>query len=258
MYYNRTLSNSFSKIIEPGGDLRWLFEFVQERNDLDLLIGRNDSMEWISVYRGTSRLLRIKKTKDPARIKLDGAKAYQELAPDLFGKKNTSDDFLFVLLGLVETASSNSRFDRYYNNKKEGYFQNELSRRFGICGKPGDEFVIVDKEAVIGYENQQEKDSILNPLQHNYKEMLKELSESNPKIFGSNLEKKSVGNELDFLAFDKQGNILLIEYKDGSNASGIYLSPFQVGIYYDLWDQFPRPELEQTICEMVSQKRKLD
>lgn len=258
MYYNRTLSDSFSKLIKPGGDLRWLFDLVHERNDFDFLIGRNNSKEWISVYRGTSRLLTIIKTRKPDLIKIDGANAYKDLMPELYGKRITSDNFKETLLHLADIVSKISSFNGYYNNKKEGYYQNELSRKYGICGTPIDEYVIIDKEAVIGYEDQQEKNSILAPLQVKYKGIFKELSEYNAKRFGKDLEKrKSVGNELDFLALDKQGNILLIEYKDGSSAGGIYLSPFQIGAYFDLWNQFPRLELESAISEMYHQKQKI-
>ena len=156
-------------------------------------------------------------------------------------------------------VSNNSRFNGYYNNKKEGYYQNELSRKYGICGNPEDEYVIIDKEAVIGYENQQEKNSLLSPLQTNYKGILKKLSISNSKKFGKNREKRSVGNELDFLALDSHGDILLIEFKhgSGSNTEGIYLSPIQIGAYFDLWNQFPRSELEISISEMLIQKKKI-
>lgn len=258
MYYNRTLSDSFAKLIEPGGNLRWLFDLVHKRSDFDFLIGRNNSKEWISVYRGTSRLLTIIKTRKPDLILIDGANAYKNLMPEIYGKRNTSANFKDDLLHMTDIVSNNSRFNLYYKNKKEGYYQIELSRMYGICGKQDDEYTIVDKEAVIGYTNQQEKNSVLAPLQAHYKEIIKDLSASNPKRFGKDLEKrKSVGNELDFVALDKKGNILLIEYKDGSSAAGIYLSPFQIGAYFDLWNLLPRSALDNAIKEMFDQKKKI-
>ena len=38
MYYNRTISNSFSELIEKNGKLSWLYDFVKTRDDLDFLI----------------------------------------------------------------------------------------------------------------------------------------------------------------------------------------------------------------------------
>lgn len=257
MYYNRTLSEPFAKLIKPDGDLRWLFDVVKQHQELDFLTGRNNAGEWISVYRGLSRLIRIRPTSNPNEIKVDAAQAYKELVPSIYGRKGINENFSSNLIELVQKVSESPRFFKYYNNRKEGYYQNELSRKYGICGTPTDEFVIVDKEAVIGYASQKKKDSILTPLMETYQGILNELSLSNPKRYGKNIGKKATGNELDFLAIDKQGTILLIEFKDRLSPNGIYLSPFQIGGYYDLWTQFPKDELIQAIIQMAEQKKKI-
>lgn len=256
MYYNSKLSDSFSKLLEPDGHLRWLFHLVQKHPDLDFLIGKSGSKEWISIYRGLSRVLTILKTHDPGMIKLDGATAYKKISYGLYGQKELSEDFSRELTSLVTAVSNDSKFDRYYN-RKEGYFQNELSRKFGICGKPNDDFVIIDKEAVIGYKDQQEKNKLYGKIRENYKILQRDISQINATRYGRDLNKKAIGNELDFLAFDKQGNLRLIEYKHGTNTSGIYLSPLQIGMYFDLFNQFPRTELEKSVFEMLEQKKRI-
>jgi hypothetical protein len=258
MYYNRKLSDSFSKLLESNGELRWLFYLVQKRPDLDFLIGKNGSKEWISIYRGLSRVLTILKTRKPGIIKLDGADAYKKISNGLYGQKKLTEDFSSELIRLVSAVSNDSKFDRYYNNKKEGYFQNELSRIFGICGKPNDDFVVIDKEVVIGYENEQEKDKLYEKnIREKYKILQKDISHKNAKRYGRDLNEKAIGNELDFLALDKQGKLLLIEYKHGTNTSGIYLSPLQIGMYFDVFNQFPRAELEKSVFEMLEQKKRI-
>jgi hypothetical protein len=255
VYYNRTLSEQFSKLLEPNGDLRWLFDLVHQSPDLDFLIGKAKSKQWISVYRGLSRVLTILDTSYPDVIKLDGANAYKNISRSLYGQKKFPVNFSNGLRRLVKAVSVDSKFDRYYNNKKEGYFQNELSRKFGICGQPNDDFVIIDKEAVIGYKNMQEKNDMYGKIHAGYKKLQKELSQKDAKRFGKGLEKKAIGNELDFLALDKHGNLLLIEYKHGSNTAGIYLSPLQIGMYYDLFCQFPRDKLYESVNSMLKQKK---
>ncbi|ODS29961.1 MAG: hypothetical protein SCARUB_04935 [Candidatus Scalindua rubra] len=257
MYYNRIISDSFSKLIEPNGELRWLFDLVKQHEDLDFLIGKNKSKEWISIYRGLSRMLTIIKTKDNDIVKLDGANSYKEISPVLYGKKLISVNFSSEFKKLVQKVSNNPKFDRYYNNKKEGYYQNELSRKFGICGKPNDEFVIIDKEAVIGHINKDERKKILGEIQTGYKKIQKEISKKDSKRYGKNLDKKSIGNELDFIALDKSGNLLLMELKHGTNTSGIYLSPLQIGMYYDIFTMYPKVELENAVYEMIEQKKKI-
>lgn len=225
MKYNRTLSKEFARLLEDGGELRWLFDFVKNHDDLDFLVGRNKTGNWISVYRGLSRIITITKTRNPRIIKIDGANAYKKISPILYGMKSIDYNFEKELEDIVGKVALNPKFNQYFNNKKEGYYQNILSRRYGICSDRNDDFVIIDKEAVIAFSNQKEKDKVLNKLQSRYKNILHDISASNPKRFGQNIGGNSIGNELDFLALDKEGNIRLIEYKHGGNTSGIYLTP---------------------------------
>lgn len=257
MYYDRTLTSDFSNLIEETGSLRWLFDFVKSRADLDFLIGKNNSNEWISIYRGLTRILRIVKVKDEKLIKLDATLKYKKMVPSLYGVKNIKDIFKKDIELLITMIEKDSVSDRYYKNQKEGFYQNKLSREFGICGKIDNDFVIIDKESVIGYSNEEEKKELLDPIRSNYKKIQKSLSVINPSMFGSKVEEKSIGNELDFIALNKEGDILLIEYKHGTNTNGIYLSPLQIGMYYDIFTDFPREKLEKAIMDMLVQKQKI-
>ena len=267
MYYDRVLSPNFAKLLEHGGDLRWLFEFVKERSDLDFLIGKNlynknpddkknisKNKEWISVYRGLSRCVTIN-----PKGKIDGADAYKMILPEIYGRKNKMN-FKNELETLLLAIEKTFQFDRYYNNHKEGFYQNEFSRKYGILSDFNSEFVIIDKEVVIGYKDKKTKAEELGSSQKRYKEMQEHLSAFNAKDYGKNLNKKALGNELDFLALDKNGNVLLIEFKHGTNTSGIYLSPLQIGLYYDIvtkyYEDF-KENFEKNIFEMLSQKQKI-
>lgn len=258
MYYDRTLSASFSNLLEPGGKLRWLFDFVKNREDLDFLIGKNASKEWISVYRGLSRVVTITKSRKPDKLRIDGADKYKGILPDLYGgDKDVSTEFSKNLISLIDVISKTKELERNYENKKEGYYQNILSRRYGINGFKNDDFVILDKEAVVGYLDIEEKNKKFKPIQDKYRNLLHKLSNKDAKRFGRNIGGKSIGNELDFVALDKDGNLLLIEYKHGTNTSGIYLSPFQIGAYFDVFTQLQRNDFKQVALKMLEQKKKI-
>ena len=257
MYYNRKISDSFAKLIEKGGKLRWVFDFVKNHPDLDFLIGKNNSKEWISVYRGLTRIISILPTDDPHRIKIEATNTYKQMSGNLYGIKSIKDNFQKDIENIISQIEGKKQFDRYYKNKKEGYYQNILSRKHGIHSSANDDFVIIDKEAVIGYSNQKEKDKLLGNIQEKYKQLQKEISILNPKRYGKNLAKKAIGNELDFLALDKEGNVLLIEYKHGTSTSGIYLSPLQIGMYNDIFTSFPKKDLECAVFEMLEQRQKI-
>ena len=255
MYYNRTISKDLSSLLEENGQLRWLFDFVKKREDLDFLIGKNNSKEWISVYRGLTRIISIT-LKNNSTIYIDGAETYKNIIPALYGIKRIDDNFQNDIENLISQIKKNDKFVRYYDKKKEGYYQNEISRIYGICGNPDDDFVIVDKEVVIGYSSQVVKDKVFGNIQQEYKKLQSQISTVNPLRYGKDLEKKSIGNELDFLALDKEGNILLIELKHGTNTSGIYLSPLQIGMYADIHNKF-KEELGDAVFEMLEQKQKI-
>jgi hypothetical protein len=255
MYYNRTISKDLSSLLEENGQLRWLFDFVKKREDLDFLIGKNNSKEWISVYRGLTRIISIT-LKNNNTIFIDGAETYKNILPALYRSKSVDDKFQDDIENLILQIEQNSQFDRYYKKKKEGYYQNELSRIYGICGKADDDFVIIDKEVVIGYSNQTVKDTLFGEIQQKYKNLQREISAVNPEKFGKDLYKKSIGNELDFLALDKDGNILMMELKHGTNTSGIYLSPLQIGLYADIHNKF-KENLGDAVFEMLEQKQKI-
>jgi len=256
MYYNRTISKEFEELLKVNGKLRWLFDFVKNHNELDFLIGRNNSSEWVSVYRGLSRIISLSFVSGTT-IRIDAAERYKSIIPDLYGVKKTGENFSKEIEYLITQIRKDGVFDRYYENRKEGYFQNELSKIFGICGSDDTEFVIVDKEAVVGYDNQAAKDELFGNIQSKYKSLQKEISTFDAKSFGQNLEQKAIGNELDFLALDKEGNILLIEYKHGTNTSGIYLSPLQIGLYYEIFTSLPKKELDEAVIEMLEQKKRI-
>lgn len=257
MYYDRTLTDDFAKHIMPGGQLRWLYDFVKNRPDLDFLVVKNKDVEAISIYRGLTRIMTIKPTRNTGIVNIDAAPTYKEIAKEFFGVKSVSSITKEPIEFIINYLKANGVNDRYYGNKKEGYYQNELSRKYGICSSKDSEFVIIDKEAIIGYENESEKKQIFSSLQDGYKKLQCKISKHDSKRYGQDLDKKAIGNELDFLALNKNGDIQLIEYKHGSNTSGIYLSPLQIGLYYDNFSLLPKKVLHDGITRMLEQKQRI-
>lgn len=263
MYYNRIISDKLKKLLLPDGGLYWLYSLVRKRDDLDFLIGANKSKKWIYVYRGTTRLLDISMKK--SKVNISANRKYLDMAKNndlnIFGIKeitelNFEDDFV-ILISLV---MQDPKLKKHYDNKKEGFYQNLFSRQFGILSKGDEDFVVVDKEVVIGYENKKSKKEHFGVQQDKYRTINEALSILDAKRYGSNLGKKVLGNELDFLAVNKQGDILIIEFKHGSSTKGIYLSPIQIGLYRSLFQEYIG-QYETTfishINDMVKQKKEM-
>lgn len=263
MYYKRVISDRLKNLLMIGGELHWLFKLVKERKDLDFLIGANNSHEWISVYCGTTRFLKITLKKNQVSISADPK--YRNYAKQkglkIYGVKETTElNFEKDFVQLISYLHEDSQLHRHFNNQKEGYFQNLFSRQFGIDGTGNEYFVMIDKEVVIGHRDMLTKNKYFGSQRDKFKTIKKYLSGLNPKRYGSKLTDDALGNEVDFLAVNRNGEILLIEFKHGSNTKGIYLAPIQIGLYCSLFQDYIRlhgQDFINNISDMMRQKKEL-
>lgn len=256
MYYNRTLNSDFAAHFKSGGKLNWLIEFVKSEDDLDFFIGKNNSGEWVSIYRGLTRIISIS-LKGTDSILVYADKKYLAMTPSLYGIKCIEKSFNEDIKSQINIIKSNKEFHYQYDNCKEGYYQTQFSRKFGICGSHSNDFIILDKEVVLGYDNDLEREKHLTTFKNKYQDHLGKMIFNFNGKYANNLNKKRLGNELDFLALDKNGNLLLIEFKHGTNTSGIYLSPLQIGMYNDIFNSISISELETAVFAMLKQKKEL-
>lgn len=259
MYYDRTLSREFAQILMEGGKLRWLLNYVKVHPELDFGIVKSNGKERIIVYRGLTKIMQIEKMTTSNLVKVTAAEKYKKIAPELYGKKALSDITEEPIDKIIRSLKKEGPKETNYNNKKEGYYQNRLSKEFGVLATEDSDFILIEKEVVIGYKDNSEKEQILSPLKASYMKIQEAIyeadSKTNHKKFGKNIKEKSFGNEVDFLALNKNGDLLLMEMKHGSNTSGIYLSPLQIGMYYEILGKLPG--LKESALNSLMQKQKI-
>lgn len=133
-----------------------------------------------------------------------------------------------------------------------------FSRQFGILSDGSEDFIVIDKEAVIGYQNMRVKAKYFDKQREKFKVIKKYLSELDAKRYGSNIGEEALGNELDFLAVNRSGEVLLIEFKHSSSTKGIYLSPIQIGLYCNIFQDYIhcyRQDFIDDVGEMIKQKK---
>lgn len=258
-YYYRVINPKLNALLLPQGKLNWLVDYVRKSADLDFLIGSNKTISWISVYRGLSRLVTIRTSHSyQGQIKIEAAKAYKEMVPELYERDEGDLSFENALERLRVLVSENERFNRYYSNQKEGYYQNLFSRKFGIEATEIDPIIVLDKEVVLGHKSTPIKGQFENDVTIPFRDCLQTLQVANPERFGSKVGSKALGTELDFLALDGQGNVIVIEFKHYDGKA--YLAPTQLGVYYHLLRKFQEQypcEFEKAIKEMFEQKMEL-
>ena len=249
MYYNRSMSpNLVQRITE---EYQWLIDAVKHNPELDFQTGSNDNDSWFSVYRGTGRIMTIKEKGKPY-----AASKYMDLFPDFYDNPNKTG-----LDVLMEKIKEESGLGRYYigadGKRKEGYYQNLISRRYSLFCEPDDEFIIIDKEFVLGYSEDKVKERITQPIINKYDDVIRSLSDKYD--YCKNI--KQPGTECDFVGLTRQGDILLLELKRYEDTTKIFLSPLQAGKYDDLTKEYVRRyynDFNKDVLKMVIQKKDME
>lgn len=245
MYYDRSMKKDLEdKILSK---YKWLIDEVEKRPELDFQTGSNNKDSWFSVYRGTGRILTIN-----ASGKIFADPKYMGLCPDFYKKPDRIG--LDILLSKI---NNDSCLGRYYidakGRKKEGFYQNLISRRYSLFCQAEDDFIIIDKEFVLGYSDDNIKEEIMKPIKDKYDRIIDYLS----KKYAYCKSIKQPGTECDFVGLTRGGDILLLELKRHEDTTKIYLSPIQAGKYDDLTTEYIKrfyDDFCKSVLDMVAQK----
>lgn len=224
---------------------------------------QKQSKSWFSVYRGTSRILQISYNDNSRskKEKIDADKAYKSLAPDIFQNDSVIDE---KSLGnyLIKIAQK-PQFERYYldsaGDRKEGYYQTLIARRYTFENKQDDDFVIFDKELVIGFKDDETKDTWNKEIIESQLEAIKTLRTKTSKRLPFDI--KPDYGEFDFMGLTWDGDLIIMELKKDGSETKSSLSPIQIA-YYE--KQFTKLLMEDTsnclykvIKDMILQKQRM-
>ena len=252
-YYDRTMDDSFiSKVLS---DYPWLIKFVKKTPELDFQTGHDPKQgrSWFSVYRGTGRVLTFVSRRNS--YKMDAANAYKKIAPTDFFVHPTEDNFVKYLSNIRKAPN----LKRYYESdkgKKEGFYQNLIGRRYTFNTKTEDDFIIIDKEMVVGFKDEATKtawnDDIISNIKALILDLKKDYNGSLPQDIHSNY------GEFDFLAITWDGDIIIMELKQ-DDPQKTSLSPIQVRFYNDQFHKLlnENKDISVNIIKMVQQKVEL-
>ena len=161
--YDRALDSEVERVLSIGGELRFLIDDVPSLSKnpfaLDVQIREGNKLMY---YHGTTRLLTLtfrKKGEDSVlKITASAAGAYGKysecgqqyaalmkgwLLSDISGFKPAWQAYL--------KAAQLGAKDGYFSNQKEGYWQNRLCVESGKQWTPDREWLVIDRECVIGF-----------------------------------------------------------------------------------------------------------
>lgn len=264
--YCRVLNDNIENYLLPNGQLHFLIDnkFMDDKYALDIHIREKNKLIY---YHGTTKLLTVDlcillKKKNSSSNPCNAAKTYQRnkdyktLMNEMKNwKPNNSpvrleSTFKEYLRSAIKKADK-----RYYSNKKEGYWQNRICVYFSRYWTPDKEWLIIDRESVIGHASEEKKKSFYKDIKGVYNNIKLELQKENEKRWGE-VSKKGFGDELDMLAIGPNKELLCIELKHRSNTSGIYWGPLQASIYRDAFDN-AKEYISEGIKEIIQQKIKI-
>ena len=222
--YDRAPSEALKKLLLPGGFLSPLVELTGKRvgrHYHDVHFRTNDEMD---VYRGGTTLVHIK-TNGACHVDLTAYRTYknQPCGQSFLRRWNVDEpDFKDALDRYLTTVEVTPRWTR-----REGAIQEQWSQ----INVPWTPF---DREGVLGGPHPVGKDF---PQVQVVLDQLMELSQRNDWV-----TPEATGREIDQLAVDPEGRLVLLELKDASKGSNrsknyadVYYAPFQLLQYVWEW-----------------------
>ena len=242
--YNRAPSKELEALLSPGGFLEPVVRLAKQKvggNHHDVHFRRNDE---VFVYRGHSAVLRIRRYKRIGGLTVTADKKYRStpFSEGIFGRwtlnESGFEESLFDYLSGVDVSGSLT------------LGEGDIQVRWSRVTEP---WVPFDREAVLSYADYAMGEERNNATRFGpVNEARAELEKSG----WAKLPRR--GRELDQLAVDLVGRLVLLELKDGSkNDAEVYYSPLQLLQYIWEWHtalEAVRGDLQSVIDARVAVK----
>ena len=233
--FDRRVPQELADALGPDGPMHDLVEIIHGELgstmglDLRLRARPGHAPARATLYLGLTQVLHVHRV-GPGRFKLEGQRGKgfaAGLDPALFDPSWAKPQSLARLAEswpAVMTyvhAAVQAAPDQYLSS--EGLVQARL-------GRGGEDFATIDREVVISFPSQQLKDAALAQEVAGIRAAREQLALTHRWA-----EKdKPFGDELDMLAVDREGRVLVVEVKHGSDTGGVGWTPAQVARYLRL------------------------
>ena len=258
--YERVLDTRLLPSLLPGGALHFLLSAspVDDRYALDIQLRERNK---IIYYHGTARVLTVQ-----FRIGRTGveAKAHAAGVFDEYPGCQQQYRALMRWWGIGDAHAFQSAFLAYlpvalaatepqhYRNQQEGYWLNRLCVRYGRQWTRADQWLIIDRECVVGFNHAKEQNTFYSDIARGYQGVKDQLQKQDPGVWGG-ADDKPFSDELDLLAINPGGDLAAIELKHGANRDGICWGPLQVSFYRDAFAKITA-SIRGDIRALVEQK----
>jgi hypothetical protein len=224
--YDHRAAEPLLAALEPGGPLHGLTDLVLEGEDLDLGLRSRHA----TLYVGPTRAADVR--VDPAgrfALRPQASASVAAAAGRLWNESwaawqppdALAEDWPAIERYLREAvAAAHTRYRR-----REGALQAWLARA------PHEDFVVVDREAVIAFPSRQDKSAVLAQQRAPIDAAVAALRAEGHAWAAA---PRRFGDEIDALAIDASGRVIVIEAKHAADTRGVTWAPAQVAVHLGL------------------------
>lgn len=256
--YDRRAPAVMLEALEPGG---WAHSLVQYGVsgmcglDLQLRGYAPKPGSWVTLYVGTTKVLDLNVTAKGS-FKMSAHGTYRT-APGIgwdsgWETRHSAewfarrwDDVERYLDNVVEMVVAHG------SHLKEGLVQSAISRF------PDNEFVVIDREAVVGYTNDPERKAHHAQIRS---ALHRSLETDHPDPWWSKLLPTGLNSECDVLAVSPRGQLLAIEVKPYTAKTGVASAPVQAVAYAELFQSWLSQDPDKAVAiirELLGQKQRV-
>jgi hypothetical protein len=251
IWYDRTIPDEFRAELSPGGSFERLVRFAHRRHLADVQLRATGSLSWATIYCGLTNVLHVEYRRTRGyRLRAD--KGYMEAnqagPPEGVLRWTTWSTAARLMAGWPA-------IEAYMTGQFKGVAKrhtNEGAVQAMLCANGRGSYQVIDREAVFGFRDTTERERVHKELRELLLEALKVRT---PEVWWR--PPASLGGELDILAVDARGRLLVVEVKPADTLAGITWAPLQVSFYAGLfrhWSEAVGGESAEILNRMLRQR----
>jgi hypothetical protein len=261
MRYDRTVSPALLQALGPRGPFGFLVDESKGQHlaDLQLRAYPGKAECWATLYVGLTKVLDLHERKGSFWLRRSSPSVPK--APSAIDALTAQRDLLWNATWTsprpaedwVPETTAVATYVDVAIRAVAARFSHEGAVQAMLCTRASDLFSVVDREAVIGFPSTAARTATYSAIQNPLATACTDSSVPwcTPKSFGG---------ELDLLAVDDAGRLLVIEVKPGSAGSGVTWAPRQAVFYASLfqaWADEVGSTAGEAILSMLDQRQKL-
>ena len=252
IWYDRRISNELKAELEPAGRLSRLVQFARGRHlaDVQLRKSRDGSRSWVSVYAGLTKILDVENRRKEFRLRADSSYIDRNQTGAAGSTPLPWNEWRSAKALMTQWPAIQAYLAAQFKDVGNKFI-NEGAVQAMLCAHGGDTFRVIDREAVLNFASTNVREDVYRELRD---PLVQALADSGGNAWW---KPPSPGGEVDLLAVDSEGRVLVIEVKPANSLTGITWAPLQVAFYARLfrrWAEEARHDAVDILEAMLQQR----